>query len=86
MKLIRRVTLEDVEAKHTKLDERLGDKPVVFGYLNREWLALKAAFREGDELWECTNGPEAFRALQGASGYALVRGEFILRTIITRKS
>ena len=39
---VKKVSLEDTERKYLKKIERLGPDSVPFGYLSKEWLALKA--------------------------------------------
>jgi hypothetical protein len=58
----------------------LGDN---WGYLQREWDALRSEMREGDELWEFASPQSSWDALAGRAGVALVRGGQVLSQIVT---
>jgi hypothetical protein len=76
--LISKIEVEEAEAKYLISNERLGPKPVPFGFNNRGWKALLDIMQPDDELWEFCSPPKTWKALRGRSGIALVRkGEII---------
>ena len=77
--LRRRVSIDEVEAKYA-----FEGKP--FGGRYAPWERLKAQVSEGDELWEFSNSADAWEALCGIAGIALVRKGEIVYTIVTEKS
>jgi hypothetical protein len=66
------MTVSEAEAAYPGYPRKRGaEKP--FGFENARWEALKAAMREGDDLYAFCTSPESWRALAGAAGIALVR-------------
>ena len=73
--LKRKLSVEQAEAENMVTNARLGQKPVPFGFCNREWTDLIAQLQPGDELWKYSHveGPRS-----GGGGIAIIRnGEFV---------
>lgn len=81
--LKRRLTIEQAEAENLVTDDRLGLRPVPFGFCNKRWIALLAQMRPGDELWEFSSSQESWRYLCGRGGIALVRDGEIVASLVT---
>ena len=81
--LKQQLTVDEAESAHQVSDERLGPGPVPFGFMNRDWRALLAQMREGDEFWEFCSPPESWEHLAGREGIALVREGKVIGTILT---
>lgn len=80
----RLTTIESAEKKHTVVNSRLGDKPVIFGFMNAQWLEFKAKIQPGDELYEFYTPPAYEEMLHGYGGYELVRNGKTIATLITQ--
>src|SRR5215831_15614553 len=74
--LVQCISIPDIEAKYTY-------DGIVFGFLHNEWIALRSKVLPGDEVWEFSNGPEAWEKLMGICGFALVRHGKVIDMIIT---
>ena len=59
---------------------------VPFGYQHDRWVALRDQVKDGDAIVYFRNSRHAWLSLAGAEGYALVRGDKIIVTIITSVS
>jgi hypothetical protein len=81
--LKRKLTVEQAEAENMIAIERLGPKPVPFGFCNRDWHNLLAQMQPGDELWEFSSSGESWQNLCGRAGVALVRGGEVVASMIT---
>jgi len=84
--LDRRTTMEECENNNLVNDERLGPKPVPFGFQNNEWLTFIRQIQEGDELWEFVSPLDTWGKLCGRAGICLVRNGEIIDEIITMKN
>jgi hypothetical protein len=81
--LKRKLTVEQAETEHMVGDERLGPKPVPFGFCNAEWRELIAQMQPGDELWEFSSSRDSWQHLCGRGGIALVRGGEVVASVLT---
>jgi hypothetical protein len=81
--LKRKLTIGQAEAENMIANERLGPKPVPFGFCNQDWRRLLAQMQPEDELWEFSSSAESWRHLCGRAGIALVRGGEVVASIIT---
>jgi hypothetical protein len=84
--LTRRVTVEEAEAAHLVSSDRLGPKPVPFGFQNARWQELLSEMREGDELWHFSSPPKTWASLSGRAGYAVVRRGRVVASIVTLRN
>jgi hypothetical protein len=84
--LIKEISLDDAERKNLIKDEHLRPEPVPFGYLNKEWLALKAQIQYGDELWEFMSPDESWAELCGRAGICIVRDGEVGASIVTMEN
>ena len=66
-------SIEDIEKKHMVLDERLGDKPVAFGFQNSDWLKFKSKMQDGDKIVHYRSAPDTWRHQAGYEATLLVR-------------
>ena len=66
-------SVEDIEKKHMVLDERLGDKPVAFGFQNSDWLKFKSKMQDGDKIVHYRSAPDTWRNHAGYEATLLVR-------------
>ena len=66
-------SVEDIEKKHMVLDERLGDKPVAFGFQNSDWLKFKSKMQDGDKIVHYRSAPDTWRNHAGSESIRLVR-------------
>ena len=66
-------SVEDIEKKHMVLDERLGDKPVAFGFQNSSWLEFKSKMQDGDKIVHYRSAPDTWRNHAGSESIRLVR-------------
>lgn len=82
--LKRKLSVEEAEAENLVADAHLGPVPVPFGWCNDEWVSLLARMQPGDELWEFRSGDKSWSHLAGREGIALVRGDKIVATVVTR--
>jgi hypothetical protein len=82
--LVRRTTVEEAESRNLVTDQRLGPKPVPFGFMNEQWERFKGRLRKGDELWEFSSSAESWRHLAGRAGICIVRDGRIIDTMVTR--
>ena len=81
--LERRTTIEELEAKHSVRDDRLGSEPVPFGFMYKKWTRFTGQMQQGDELWEFAAPEKAWEHLAGRAGIALVRNGEIVDVIHT---
>jgi tRNA-dihydrouridine synthase len=83
--LRKKITVVEAEADHPGIsDDRVSRYPQAarpFGFLNREWQALKAAIKPGDELWSFISPTD--QRLAGRIGVALLRDSKVVKAIIT---
>ncbi len=54
-----------------------------FGSLNKEWQALRAKQRVGEEIWTFSSPVDSWKHLAGRGGVALVRSGKVIRAIVT---
>ncbi len=54
-----------------------------FGYLNAKWEEFKSEMRPGDCVVFFRSGRTSWNQLMGVEGYALMRGEKLVRKMIT---
>ena len=80
----RKITVEQAEAENLVTSERLGTKPVPFGFCNPEWKALLAQMQPGDELWEFSTSGHSWEHLAGRAGIALVRNGKDICSVTTK--
>ena len=75
--LRKRITITEAEADNPGIsDDRVSRYPEAaqpFGFLNREWEALKAAIKPGDELWSFISHGESWQRFTGLMGVSLLR-------------
>jgi hypothetical protein len=71
----RKTTLEAAEARHPGL---VNASSLIY----REWQALRSALQPGDEIFAFHSSPEAWRALAGRGGFALVRAGKVVREVV----
>ncbi len=50
--------------------------------IRREWQKLKAQAQEGDEVWAFANPSNTWKKLGKHTGYAIVRGGKILKSVV----
>jgi hypothetical protein len=85
--LIKKVTISEAEAAHPGIrDKRVLQFPNAgksFGFQNKQWEALKAKMKPGDELWTFASPGESWRNLAGRSGIVLLRDGEAVADIIT---
>jgi len=81
-----KITVEVAETKNLIKDERLGDLPVPFGFVNYQWVALKEKLQEGDELWEFRSPSKDWDSLAGREGICIVRDGKVVAYIVTSMS
>jgi hypothetical protein len=81
--LTKQLTMQEIESRHSVQNERLGPKPVLFGFQNDQWLELVAQMQPGDELWEFRSPTETWQTLSGRAGIALVRNGEVVDSIVT---
>jgi len=72
-----------VEAEYMVSNPRLGDKPIPFGFNNREWLELLTKMQDGDELWSYSTSADSWNNLAGRAGVRLIRGDRVVADIMT---
>jgi hypothetical protein len=77
------ITIADAESQHVVIDERLGDKPIPFGFMNYAWRNLMQLYKPGDELWIYRSSDESWRHLAGRTGIALVRDGVVIDDVVT---
>jgi len=82
--LQKKITLQEAETTHLVKDDRLGPKPIPFGFVNGLWKAMIAKMKEGDELWEFCSPDESWQDLAGREGIALIRNRQVIDYILTR--
>ncbi len=58
-------------------------EPLAFGFMNDQWLNLKYAAQENDELWYYSSSKESWERLAGRAGYVLIRGDIVVASIQT---
>ena len=80
------VPLKELETKHAVADDRLGAKPVAFGFQSEQWLKLKAQFQDGDEFREFMSPPKSWEKLAGRFGVALVRDGRVIDLLVTLRN
>ena len=80
----RKLTLRTAVAKHLVRDERLGWRPVPFGFANAVWLELLAQMQPGDELREYDTPAEDWQRNMGSRGVVLVRKGRAVDIVVTR--
>ena len=71
--LMQQTTVEEAEQLHMVTDDRLGNKPMPFGFQNREWIQMRDNLEPGDELWIFEIPADSRDELAGWSGIAVVR-------------
>jgi hypothetical protein len=75
--LQKRISVAEAETAYPGItDDRISQFPEAakpFGFENREWEALKAQMRPGDELWTYASPADSWQHLAGRAGIALVR-------------
>ncbi len=79
-----KISIEEIENKYTIKDDRLGDEPVIFGFVNFQWIKIIEAMQENDEFYFFCSDANSWGHLAGREGIALVRDEKIIDSIITR--
>lgn len=82
--LTKKVTVEQAEAEHLVRDERLGPEPVPFGFMRQDWKQLIAEMQPGDELWEFESPLDTWQHLCGRAGFAIVRNNNPIASLVTR--
>jgi len=84
--LLKQVTIDEAEAEHMVLSDRLGPDPVPFGFQNARWKELLVHMEDGDELWTFCSSIESWNSLAGREGLALLRKGQVIDTIVTALS
>jgi len=79
----RATTIEEAERKNLISNPRLGDKPVVFGFMHKQWLEFVSKFQPGDVLIEFYTPPAFQEMIHGYAGYEIVRNGQTVATLIT---
>ncbi|MEA1892612.1 MAG: hypothetical protein U9N33_07880 [Campylobacterota bacterium] len=79
-----KTTVEKLEKRYTLKDARLGDEPVVFGFLNKQWTNMKEKIQKDDELYYFRSDANSWGNLAGREGVALVRDGEIIDEVIVR--
>jgi hypothetical protein len=75
--LIKKISIAQAEADN----QSIRDDP--FGFMNREWGALKAEIKPGDELWSFVSPKDSWQRLAGRMGVALIRDSKVIKAIFT---
>ncbi len=78
------VTVAEAEAANMVQIDKLGPKPIPFGFINDRWRALLSKLQEGDELWEFRSPPDSWANMAGRAGIALIRDGNVLDWIVSR--
>ncbi|MEM7783029.1 MAG: hypothetical protein AAF623_06730 [Planctomycetota bacterium] len=77
------LTIDEIESRHMVHDDRLGDLPVSFGFQHDQWEKLKSKMNDSDTIREFKSPPESWANRAGRQGYAVLRNETIIGTIVT---
>ena len=80
--MVKQVDIETVESENM-IKKDHWPEPLAFGFMNAEWLNLKNAAKENDELWYYSSSKESWERLAGRAGYVLIRGDIIVASIQT---
>lgn len=84
--------LESKEAENKEDGEDLGFvgeveledvSSVPFGFINQEWENIKKNMQDGDYLIEFCSSDESWTDMMGMKGYFVVRGDYIIDSIVT---
>jgi len=85
--LRKKITVAEAEADNPGIsDDQVSRYPEAarpFGFLNREWEALKAAIKPGDELWSFISPADSWQQLASRMGVALLRDGKVIEVIAT---
>lgn len=88
--LVRRVSVDEVEAQEVVSDPAFGSPGVPFGYLSDAWSAFKGQVGPGDEIWQFelkappSSGESAGQDISGiGGGYALLRDGKLFAEFLT---
>ena len=85
--LDKKINLAEAEAANPGIDDdRVASVPEAgrpFGFHNREWEALKAALKPGDEVWTFSSPADSWHNLAGRAGIAVVRHGHAIKILIT---
>jgi len=83
--LTKKITVAEAEADNPGIsDDRVSLSPEAarpFGFLNRQWEALKAEIKPGDELWSFCSPTESWQQLAGLMGVTLLRDGKVIEVI-----
>lgn len=80
------LSLAEAEARERVPDPLHAVPDLPFGHLNRAWLAFRAQWLEGDELWAfSTAWEDDLGRLEQRKGYVIVRGEQPGRFFLTTR-
>lgn len=82
--MIRNVSVQEAESLHSFQDDRLGSEPIPFGFQNSQWLEFIDQMEEGDELWLFKSDAKTWKRKVGREGIALIRGNTIVKKLVTR--
>ena len=78
------LSITEVEKRNLVPIEKDGQKITVpFGFVNDKWLEIKAEMKKGDKIFEFSTGPDSWAHLAGRAGVIVLRGEFVVGTVIT---
>lgn len=86
----RRTTVVELEREYAAVKKdpkrvrRFPELAKPFGFMNREWEAIKARMQPGDELWECCTPIESWNEGMGSSWVELVRDGKPIASLVTK--
>jgi hypothetical protein len=85
--LRKKITVEEAEAENPGItDDRVTRFPEAagpFGFLNRQWEALKAQIKPSDELWTFISPTESWQQFTGLMGVAFLRDRKVIDVIVS---
>jgi hypothetical protein len=85
--LDKKISVAEAEATHPGVAddrvERFPEAAKPFGFQSREWEALKAEMKPGDEIWSFSSPASSWQDLAGRAGVVLVRDGNPIKALVT---
>lgn len=76
-------SINDIEKENLKKIAECKQCPQVpFGFVNHSWVKFKSQYKAGDVILRFRTNNKSWTGLYGRDGYALIRGDKIIDTLI----
>jgi hypothetical protein len=85
------LTIAEIERRQLKeINQMLKLRPdipkVPFGFSNADWIIFKKKVRPGDRIVQYSTDERSFQNLAGEAGYAIIRHNCLVDTLVTARN